>query len=247
MRVNKKFNLALISLLTVGFLISGIASYYLLLNSARSEILSRAQILLDAALAARNYTVKEVRPLLTERGKDEFLPQTVPAYGATQIFRDINTKHPEYYYKEATLNPTNPRDLAVEWEKEIIDEFRASEEDTTKIGERQTLTGRSLYIARPIRIKKASCLVCHSTPEAAPKTMIELYGTKNGFNWQLNEVVGAQVVVVPLTEAVNSAQKTAFTFMGILLVIFVLIVIAANLILRRKPGAAEAEPVQTAS
>lgn len=234
MQTNRKFNVALISLLVVGFLISGAASYYLLLNSARSEILSRGQILMDAALAARNYTVKEVRPLLTERGKDEFLPQTVPAYGATQIFRDINAKHPEYYYKEATLNPTNPRDLAVNWEKEIINEFIASKEDATKIGERETLTGRSLYIARPIRIKKAGCLVCHSTPDAAPQTMIELYGSKNGFGWKLNEVVGAAVVVVPLTAAIQGAQKTAFIFMGILLLIFTVIVIVANIILRRR-------------
>ena len=234
MRTNRKFNAALISLLTIGFLVSGAASYYLLLNSARSEILSRGQILMDAALAARNYTVKEIRPLLKERGKDEFLPQTVPAYGATQIFRDINAKHPEYYYKEATLNPTNPRDLAVSWEKEIIDEFIANEEDVTKIGERETLTGKSLYIARPIRIKKAGCLVCHSTPDAAPQTMIELYGSKNGFDWKLDEVVGAQVVVVPLTEAIQGAQKTSLIFMGLLLVIFIFIVIAANIILRQR-------------
>lgn len=233
MSVDKKFNLALVGLLTVAFLACGTVSYHLLLGSARSEIQSRAQILMDAALAARNYTVKEVRPLLTERGKDEFLPQTVPAYGATQIFRDINSKHPEYYYKEATLNPTNPRDRAVSWEKEIINGFIASEEDETKVGQRATLTGKSLYIARPIRIKKASCLVCHSTPEAAPKTMIELYGTQNGFNWKLNEVVGAQIVVVPLTDAIAGAQNTAFIFMGILLIIFVCIVICANILLRR--------------
>jgi hypothetical protein len=40
----------------------------------------------------------------------QFLPQTVPAYAATETLAQLRKKYPNYDYKEATLNPTNPRD-----------------------------------------------------------------------------------------------------------------------------------------
>jgi protein-histidine pros-kinase len=56
---------------------------------------------------------------------------------------------------------------------------------------------------RPIQITDPACLVCHSTPDVAPKTMIETYGANNGFGWKLNDVIGAQVVSVPTSVPVQ--------------------------------------------
>ena len=75
------------------------------------------------------------------------------------------------------------------------------------IGERETPTGRALYLARPIQISNAACLVCHSTIEVAPKTMLDLYGSANGFGWKFNEVIGAQVVSVPMSVPIERAQR----------------------------------------
>ena len=98
-----------------------------------------------------------------------FLPQTVPAYAATEQFNDVRKTHPDYAYKEATLNPTNPRDRASDWEADVVQIFRQTPTTTELVGERDTPTGRSLYLARPIQIKNGACLVCHSTVDAAPK------------------------------------------------------------------------------
>jgi HAMP domain-containing protein len=65
------------------------------------------------------------------------------------------------------------------------------------VGERDTPTGRSLYLARPIKANPP-CLECHSTPAAAPPALVRHYGPNNGFGWQLGEVVGAQIVSVPM-------------------------------------------------
>jgi hypothetical protein len=48
------------------------------------------------------------------------------------------------------------------------------------VGERDTPMGKSLYLARPIR-NEAQCSTCHSTPSAAPRTLIARYGNDNGF------------------------------------------------------------------
>jgi protein-histidine pros-kinase len=66
--------------------------------------------------------------------------------------------------------------------------------------------GQSLFMARPIRVGP-ECLQCHSSPHAAPATLITRYGSDNGFGWQLNEVVGAQVISVPLAATTEGARR----------------------------------------
>ncbi len=232
MKLATKFNLVLIVVLLAGFGVTGFFSYTILQKNAQAEIRDRAGIMMEAALAMRSYTVAEVRPLLDVQIKRKFLPQTVPAYAATQTFNKLREKHPEYHYKEATLNPTNPRDRAVEWENDIIQEFRNNENRGDIVGIRNTPAGQSLYFARPIKITNPACLACHSTPDAAPASMIELYGDANGFGWQLNEVVGAQVVSVPMSVPIKHAEDAFKTFMGTLAGVFVFIILVLNVMLR---------------
>lgn len=232
MKLATKFNLVLIIVLAIGFGVTGFFSFTILQQNARAEIHDRAVIMMEAALAMRSYTVGEVRPLLAVQIKRKFLPQTVPAYAATQTFNKLREAHPEYTYKEATLNPTNPRDRAVAWESDIIQEFRNNDKRKEIVGERDTPAGPSLYVARPIKISNPACLTCHSTPDAAPASMIELYGDANGFGWQLNEVVGAQIVSVPMSVPFKHAEQAFTTFMGTLAGVFVFIIIVLNIMLR---------------
>lgn len=138
----------------------------------------------------------------------DFPPQSVPAFAATEIFGYLREKFPDYFYKEATLNPTNPRDRATDWESDVVNHFRSGQAQTEFIGARETsTTGKSLFLARPIKVDNVSCLACHSTPDKAPPSMIKLYGSDNGFNWKLNDIIGAQIVSVPLSLPLQMAEK----------------------------------------
>ena len=186
---------------------------------------------MDAALAARGYTSTQVGPLLETQMKYTFLPQSVPAYSATEVFNDLRKKHAEYGYKEAVLNPTNPRNRAVDWETDLVTQFRSNKDLGELVGERDTPTGRSFYVARPIRISNPACLRCHSTVDAAPKTMIERYGPANGFGWALNEAVGAQIISVPTQVPLDRAESAFKVFMASITVVFVVIGIMLNVML----------------
>jgi HAMP domain-containing protein len=231
MRLTFKFNLVLISVLLLGLAVTGLVSYRILQQNARNEITERAGMMMEAALAVRGYTVGEIRPLLALQMMHDFLPQSVPAYAATQTFNKLRETHQEYSYKEATLNPTNPRNRAVAWEADIIQEFRNHSERKEIVGVRQTPTGNSLYLARPIQIKHEACLTCHSTIEAAPKTMLTRYGGANGFGWKLNEIVGAQIVSVPMSVPIAQAKNAFYTFMTSLIAVFIVIIVILNLML----------------
>ena len=231
MKLIWKFNLVLFGIFVLGFLIAGYISYRALQANAREEILQNARLMMESALSARNYTIAQVKPLLDTQMKYQFLPQTVPAYAATEQFNELRKKHPDYAYKEATLNPSNPRNRASDWEADVVNVFRNTSTTTEIIGERDTPTGRSLYLARPIQVKSKGCLDCHSTVDAAPKTMLDLYGNANGFGWKMDEIIGAQIVSVPMTVTIERAKKTFTTFMGSLAVVFIAIFVLLNLML----------------
>jgi HAMP domain-containing protein len=231
MSLRLKFNLVLITIFLIGFVAVAVVSYYILQQNAREEVLREAGLIMESALSVRKYTVEQIVPKLKRIHTKRFYPQTVPAYAATEVIAELQKKHPDYGYKESTLNPTNPRDRATDWETDIISRFRQGDDSIEIISERDTPTGRQLYIARPIRITNPACLQCHSTAEAAPTSMIRVYGTANGFGWQMNEVIGAQVVTVPTDVPHRNADRAFITFMVSLAVIFSIIFAALNIML----------------
>src|SRR3954468_1599942 len=104
MGLRLKFNLVLLAVFLLGLGVSGYISYELLHKNARDEVLRTAGVMMEAALSMRSYTVGQVRPHLRVQ-EDEFLPQSVPAFGATEIMSQLRKKYPDYAYKEAALNP----------------------------------------------------------------------------------------------------------------------------------------------
>jgi protein-histidine pros-kinase len=226
-----KFNLILILCFAIALVPANLITKDLLERNARTQVVAQARLMLQTALATRGYTNKQIKPLLAARLSEEFLPQTVPAYSATEIFNAIRETHPEYSYKEATLNPTNPRDRTVEWEADIVNAFRTDKTRKEIIGERDTPLGRSLYLARPITITDGACLSCHTSPEATPASVVKKYGTSGGYGWMLNETIGAQVVSVPMAVPLNMATRAHQAMLAALGGIFALVLILMNLLL----------------
>jgi HAMP domain-containing protein len=232
MKLLAKFNLILGLVLGAGLAIAALFSQQLLQKNAREQVLWQARLMMEAMRAARDYTTKQVKPLLVnQQEREEFLPQTVPAFAATENFNYLQPKYPDYEYKEATLNPTNPRDRAVDWEADIIYSFRHHPGGAQElVGERDAPTGRSLYLARPIKAE-APCLECHSEPSVAPAAMVRRYGSDNGFGWQPNEIVGAQIVALPMAVPTRMASQAFQTLVIYLAAVFVASLLLLDLLL----------------
>ncbi|OGA02137.1 MAG: signal protein [Betaproteobacteria bacterium RIFCSPLOWO2_02_FULL_62_17] len=230
MGLRLKFNLVLLVVFALGLGITGTVSYELLHKNARDEVLRNAGVMMEAALSMRGYTVGQVRGNLRVV-EDEFLKESVPSFAATTFMNLLRKKYPDYSYKEAALNPTNPSNRAVEWETDVVNSFRNNNAQSEISGIRETPTGPSLYLARPFQIKDPACLSCHTTPDIAPASMVKLYGPNNGFGWKLGEVIGAQVVSVPMTLPIQNANRAFVTFMASLTGVFVVLFIILNLML----------------
>lgn len=231
MGLRLKFNLVLIAVFAIGIACSAVISRRILLQNAKDEVQRNADLMMESAMAVRAYTVRQIKPNLELQLMRGFLPQSVPAYAATEVFNNLRKKYPEYSYKEATLNPTNPRDKTVEWEADLVTQFRNNAELTETKGERETPNGPSLYGARPIIISDEKCLACHDTVARAPASMIQMYGPANGFGWKHNEVVGAQIISVPMSVPLARADAAFRTFVYSLCAVFLLAFVVLNITL----------------
>ncbi len=219
MKLLTKFNLILLVLFAIGGLIISQVTYRFLINNARREVLQEAELMMASATAVRDYTASDLAPLLEQNPehKTKFLPETVPAFGAISIFNKLRLKYPDYTYREATLNPTNPEHRATDWEADIIRYLREHRDHDRITGERETPVGAAMYLATPIEANQ-QCIECHSHPAAAPPAMLTSYGSDNGFGWKPGSIVAAQIVSVPMSLAVENAKK-AFRVLLICLVI----------------------------
>lgn len=231
MGVRLKFNIVLLSVFSLGLLLSAYVSRAVLEETARDDTIDRARIILEAARGAADYTVQEIQPLLAPQMQQLFLPQSVSFYAAAQSTKAIARNMPAYDYRAVALNPTNPRDRATDWEIEVIREFRANRGLDEMITEYDGPSGRVLALSQPIVITNEKCLTCHSDPKIAPKTMTDIYGTANGFGWKLHEPMGAQIVSVPMTVPMQNAHQAFTIFMALLAGIFLLLFILINVLL----------------
>ncbi len=232
MGLRAKFNLLMLLPLLLGLALAAAFSWPIVYRQARTAALQDAAIMMAGASAISIYTDREIAPLLEAQLKTRFLPQSIPFWAAQTNFRSVTAQFPEYTFKQPTLNPTNPADRPTDWEADIIEAFRRDPKRADLVSERATPEGPVLTYARPIKVSDPGCLQCHSTPAAAPPTMIDLYGSDKGFGWKLGDIVGASVVSVPMRVALADGMQTFEFLLAGLAAIFLIVYLAMNLLLQ---------------
>jgi protein-histidine pros-kinase len=225
MKLLAKFNLILLVIFGAGgFLISQLAYSYLMGN-ARGEVLKEEQLMMDSAKSVRDYIDHNISPLLEKNPGHQrrFLAETVPFFGAQTTFNNLrkgNQAYADYTYREAALNPTNPEDHIIYWLRDHPDEAQHSDD-------RVTATGPALYLAKPIRATQ-ECLVCHGSPSAAPANLLVAYGPANGFGWKKDEIIGAQIISVPLSVPIEMADSAYHRLLFFLILTMLVAILAID-------------------
>jgi protein-histidine pros-kinase len=207
--------------------------YQLSRREAIDQLQAQIDVMRTQALSVRKYTSEEIQPLLADQSAIQFLPQTIPSFSAQTVFRNFRKSYPEFFYKEAALNPTNPADLAKDWEQDLIEKLSANRDLDKDISIRSTDTGPQYTVTYPLVIKDESCLICHSTPDKAPASMVALYGPKNGFGWKLNDTIVAQIISIPMSATDAKVWRNLMFFVGISTGIFLVLLVLLNLLLNR--------------
>ncbi|HEY3740224.1 MAG TPA: DUF3365 domain-containing protein [Bryobacteraceae bacterium] len=208
MRLLPKFTIIFLLVYGSGLALAAYFADAFLAENAHDQVLAQARLMMESASAIRKYTNEQIKPVIQQTAASSmaFVPQTVPSYSAITDFGYLRKKYPDYTYREPALNPTNPRDRAMDWESDVILTFKNFGDRTEETNIRETPEGKMLWLARPLRSPQP-CLECHSTPDAAPASLIATYGRNNGFGWKADEVVAAQIVQVPMEVPQRIAAK----------------------------------------
>ncbi len=201
--LNTLFSLILTSIFLIGLLLSAVNFMQEAQNHARTEVHEQAQVIVGLMNSVRSYTSEQISPLLQDdlETEPEFIPETVPAYSATEVFNRFRGSEDQtfenFLYKEATENPTNPRDQANAFELSLIEMFRQDDQLKELTGFHVANGQQLYYTAIPLSVSEESCLRCHSIPENAPPSLLATYGSEHGFGWTLGEIVASQMIYVP--------------------------------------------------
>ncbi|MFY8043925.1 MAG: Tll0287-like domain-containing protein, partial [Rhodoferax sp.] len=115
-------------------------------------VAAEAKLQMQASLAIRDYTQNFVRPYLDAHPSGGFAEISVPAFASRQTLDLLYRHYPGYRYREAALNPTNPKDLASGWEIALIERFRATAPEDDRVEIVHSADGNALNAAKPIRI-----------------------------------------------------------------------------------------------
>ncbi len=237
-RLGTQFTLLLTLVFLGGVILSGITLSSALQSEAEEDITMRAKLLTQTMDSVRAYTSEHIEPILNPKldTLPTFISEAVPAFSARKVFERFRNdpEFNDFQYKEATLNPTNPKDRADQFEAQLVETFRQQPSLKELSGYRSAAGQQLFYIAKPLSVSKSSCLVCHSTPESAPKSMIATYGTEGGFGWRLNEVVAAQTIYVPADEILAHTHQAWALIMSIFTMVFTAAVVLINGLLNHK-------------
>lgn len=217
-------------LIALLFIAGVVGSFAFVLNaiqreSFESEAENRAHLVTQFGKASRAYTKETLRPAV-EGHTDEMVFEAMSSTFVTRgIFEAFNKELPEYQYRQATRNPLNLDNKADAYEEGIIAEFEAQPEQEELTGFRSIDGEEYFYTARPI-VAEAGCLKCHGSVESVRQTqgaIVEQYGTGHGFDWEVGEVVAAQMISVPTADLYaqySSMQRAVLcVFAGLTLVL----------------------------
>lgn len=214
MNIRSKVSVVLGVVLTIAILVIGVVNYKLSVNTAMGEAKEKGRIILNYAYSSMKYVKRVQKPLMLELvEKDRYYPEVMSGFAVARSTYEIFTEEePTYKLKQATLDPLLSSNKADQYETDMIAEFQKTPALKAKEGVLTKDGKEYFYFAKPMPVEQ-KCLRCHGDPADAPKDQIEIYGSKNGYNWKLNDICAAFVVYVPIENAMRTAKKSA----GILL------------------------------
>jgi diguanylate cyclase (GGDEF)-like protein len=229
-RARLNFFLALTCLAV--YCVSSAVLYRLMIADALGEARKESTLRMEMALAIRQYTIQEVRPLLEAAGLGDRAP-AVPAHAAIREMELLRDGHPEFRYREVALNPLSAANQAMGWQVDIIRAFQAdpSLQEVEQVTDADAPSGPVLRIARAVR-PTPDCMACHGAPEQLPRPLAAQFGEQRT-PWAAGHVEAAQIVSVPMGERITRVRRIWCWYVGGLLVAFGAIFAVLNRLLKQ--------------
>lgn len=229
MKSSTRLNLLLAGIGAVAIAVSSALLWHYLDKKSVDDIRQSAQLQMRIAESIRKYTVDYLQaalPNASEAGAS-FHRESVPSFAANTMLADLYKNTPGYAYREVALNPTNIKNQASGWSADVVNGFKVAGAPADSYSVTGEGADKVMHFSRPIVVDSARCLRCHGDPAVAPASMRALYGEQTGFGWKFGEVVGAQIVSVPVAVQTHKRDHAFALFLvgttGMLLLVMAVV------------------------
>ncbi len=213
--IKNQFYLGVATILLVCCLGVSWFQYKNMQNQALSEVHKKTEIYLTTASSIRNYVKDSLRPRIGELlSTNQFILEAMStSFISREIMNRLKESFPEFKYKRAAVNPRNAINQADEFEVGIINWFSEHPDQFQWKGMIKK-NGLSYYARMEPILVEEECLACHGDPKDAPMDLIEEYGDKHSYGYNVGDVVAADTIYIPM-DASNKQikEKTIWLFL----------------------------------
>ncbi len=206
--------------LSVSMAALGVFFALLLSANLREQLVTdaahKASLVLSQVEAVQAYVREVLRPAMYERlAANEFVLETMSTSFVTRkIMSDLNNHGDQFIYRRVAVGARNPAYEADPFELAIMERF-AADPKLVRLEEITPRNGDEVFVAaRPVRFN-ASCLHCHGDPAEAPKALVARYGDKRGFWRHDGELVGLDMVTMPIGGALGQIKGATIGFLSL--------------------------------
>jgi protein-histidine pros-kinase len=186
----------------------------------------RAQMVLSFGEACRAYARNKLSPAVSRVTKQMVFEANFATFVARGTFAELRHLLPGYSFREASLNPLNPKNRADAEEEKLIRQFQTQPGLKELSGFRRQGDDDEFFVARPIVVQKV-CLQCHDRPTRAPAELVRRYGNQSGFGWREGDVLSALMITVPaqdIHEEQAAMRWKVFGMFGLLTTVLIVFI-----------------------
>ena len=229
--VARRFNVSLLLLYFLSIIISAPAIYYFTRTEVLAQANSELRLLGDLVKAIKGYIAKDMRPWFVQN-KQFHSAGFSGIVAVSRVAQNLKELQGRYAIRNVSDNPLNPANSPEPLEQDLLQEFRSdpSVKDLRKQGE---LGGQLMLVSSAPIVSQPGCLQCHGEPEKVHPEITGQYGKTSGYNYKDGEIVGLELMGVPIADVNALAMERTLVAVGLLTVMFALIFVTINILVRR--------------
>jgi len=205
--------------------------YFVTKNQVYDQANEDLVLLVDVVKSIQEYVATDLRPHFMKE-KIFYSPSFSGIVATARFSKYLKEKQPQYYIRNASDNPLNPDNLVRGLELRLLEQFQR-DRSLKYLNQEGEIEGKNYLVSSAPKVSKKGCLRCHGQPDKAPGDVTATYGKETGYGYRPGEVVGVSVVGVPLDDIQGLTIQRSLIIVGGITVLFALLFIMVNLMVRR--------------
>ncbi len=228
--ISRRFNLSLLAVYLLSILVCAPSIYIYTRQTVYAQANTQLGLMVDMVKAIKDYIAKDMRPFFVKEGlfHSAGISGIVAVSRVAQNFKELQAN---YSIRNVSDNPLNPANKPEPLENDLLLRFRANK-TLTELKVDGIIEGQRMLVRTSPIVSAKGCLNCHGDPKTTPEQITKEYGTHSGYHYREGDIVGLDLVGVPMADVDAIALQRSATAVGLLTILFGAIFITINLLVR---------------